>query len=121
MNKSTRTLLDKVQKFLYGELSLYKKDIEFLLALEDKILNMKGPEDNLYWYCDYNDRGNLYEFWKTFEYTNEWGRKAYPRASVSNKSGIHIKKTSDSTIVLETKEGYGANWESYTAYLNAKV
>ena len=117
MNKSVRTLLDKVQRFLYGELSLNEKDVEFLIALEDKILNLEPPQDFLHWYCDYNDVGNLYEFWKTFEYTDEWGRKAYPKAGVRNKSGIHIKKEGN-TIILETKDGYGADWVRYTAHLN---
>ena len=116
MNSSTRTLLDKVQKFLYGELNLYEKDIEFLLALEEKILNLK-PDEILYWYADYDDSGNLYDFYKSFEYINEFGHKAYPSAGVRNKSGIMIKRVSSKKILLQTKDGYGANWESCTCNL----
>ena len=116
MNHSTRELLDKVQKFLYGELNLYEKDIEFLLALEEKILNL-SVDDILYWYADYDDSGNLYDFYKSFEYVNEFGHKAYPSAGVRNKSGIMIKKVSENKILLQTKDGYGANWESYTCKL----
>ena len=117
MNKSIKTLLDNIQRFLYGELPLNEKDVEFLIALEEKIMTLQTG-DCLSWYCDYDDSGNLYDFWKTFEYIDELGKKRYPNAGVHNKSGLHIKKISDNTICLETKEGYGANWERYTAYLN---
>ena len=103
-----RQLLDHIEKFLYGNRQLTELDIEFQLALEEKILSLEENE-TLYWYCDYEDKGNLYDFYKTFERMED-RIKISPNCSVFNKSGIMISKE-HGKLYVKTKSGYGKNWE----------
>ena len=99
-------LLKIVNDYLFGNNELKEIDVEFQIALEEKILSLK--EDYLYWYCDYEDRGNLFDFYTSFVNSKNG---VEPRCGVQNKSGIKIYNKKDK-IFVETKTGYGANWRS---------
>ena len=100
----TRKLLNFVNDYLFGNKELKEIDIEFQIALEEKILSLK--EESLYWYCDYEDTGTLFDFYTSFVNSKN-GVK--PRCGVQNKSGINIYNK-NGKIFVETKTGYGANW-----------
>ena len=105
-----------INDFLFGSHELSELDLEFQIALEEKIDNLKDGE-HLYWYCDYDSKGNLYDFYKTFARINEFGRISYPWCGPYNKSGIRIKNEKG-ILKAEIKRGYGKNWETYTCKIN---
>ena len=100
----TRKLLNFVNNYLFGNNELKEIDIEFQIALEEKILSLK--EESLYWYCDYEDSGNLFDFYTSFVNSKNG---IEPNCGVKNKSGIRIYNEKGK-IFVETKTGYGANW-----------
>ena len=101
----TRKLLNFVNNYLFGNRELREIDVEFQIALEEKILSLKDSE-SLYWYCDYEDSGNLFDFYTSFVNSKNG---LTPKCGVQNKSGIRIYKD-NGKIIVETKTGYGANW-----------
>lgn len=101
----TRKLLNFVNNYLFGNKELKEIDVEFQIALEEKILSLKDSE-SLFWYCDYEDRGNLFDFYTSFVNSKN---EVEPRCGVQNKSGIKIYNK-NGKIFVETKTGYGANW-----------
>jgi len=105
-----------INDFLFGSHELSELDLEFQIALERKIDNLKDGE-YLYWYCDYDSEGNLYDFYKTFARINSLGRFYYPWCGPRSKSGIRIKNEKG-ILITKIKKGYGKNWETYTYKIN---
>ena len=101
----TRKLLNFVNNYLFGNMELKEIDVEFQIALEEKILSLKDSE-SLFWYCDYEDTGTLFDFYVSFVNSKNG---LTPKCGVQNKSGIRIYKEKGK-IIVETKTGYGANW-----------
>ena len=101
----TRKLLNFVNNYLFGNRELREIDVEFQIALEEKILSLK-EEEYLYWYCDYEDTGTLFDFYVSFVNSKNG---LTPNCGVQTKSGIRIYKD-NGKIIVETKTGYGANW-----------
>ena len=100
----TRKLLNFVNNYLFDNRELREIDVEFQIALEEKILSLK--EESLYWYCDYEDTGTLFDFYTSFVNSKNG---LTPNCGVQNKSGIRIYNEKGK-IFVETKTGYGANW-----------
>ena len=98
-------LLKFVNNYLFDNKELREIDVEFQIALEEKILSLKESE-SLFWYCDYEDRGTLFDFYDSFVNSKNG---LIPNCGVQNKSGIRIYKD-NGKIIVETKTGYGANW-----------
>ena len=98
-------LLKFVNNYLFGDKELREIDVEFQIALEEKILSLKDSE-SLFWYCDYEDRGTLFDFYTSFVNSKNG---IEPRCGVQNKSGIKIYNK-NGKIFVETKTRYGANW-----------
>ena len=101
----TRKLLNFINNYLFGNNELKEIDIEFQIALEEKILSLKDSE-SLFWYCDYEDTGTLFDFYVSFVNSKNG---VEPNCGVQNKSGIKIYNKKGK-IFVETKTGYGANW-----------
>ena len=101
----TRKLLNFINNYLFGNNELKEIDVEFQIAREEKILSLKDSE-SLFWYCDYEDSGNLFDFYTSFVNSKNG---VEPNCGVQNKSGIRIYKD-NGKIIVETKTGYGANW-----------
>ena len=97
--------LKLVNDYLFGNNELKEIDVEFQIALEEKILSLKDSE-SLFWYCDYEDTGTLFDFYVSFVSSKNG---LTPNCGVQNKSGIRIYKDKGK-IIVETKTGYGANW-----------
>lgn len=109
MNKATRNLLDRVNKFFYGDISYNEYDLAFILRLEDRIINL-GESETLYFYLDYEAKGNINDMIHDFE--KEIGRGIHAGTMI-NKRGIKITRHFDAYYV-EIKDGYGKNWETFT-------
>ena len=109
MNKATRNLLDRVNKFFYGDISYNEDDLAFILRLEDRIINL-GESETLYFYLDYEAKGNINDMIHDFE--KEIGRGIHAGTMI-NKRGIKITRHFDAYYV-EIKDGYGKNWETFT-------
>ena len=61
----TSKLLKIVNDYLFGNNELKEIDVEFQIALEENILSLKDSE-SLFWYCDYEDTGTLFDFYVSF-------------------------------------------------------
>ena len=101
----TRNLLNFVNNYLFGKRELKEIDVDCQISLEEKILSLKDSE-SLFWYCDYEDTGTLFDFYVSFVNSKNG---LTPKCGVQNKSGIRIYKD-NGKIIVETKTGYGANW-----------
>ena len=109
MDKQTRALLDRVNRFFYGDINYNEDDLAFILRLEDRIMNLQESE-TLYFYLDYEARGNIYDMILDFE--KEIGHGIHAGTMI-NKRGIHITQHFGK-LYVEIKDGYGKDWESYS-------
>jgi len=106
-----------INDFLFGSHELDELDLEFQIALEEKIDNLKDGE-YLRWHSDYNDDGNLYDFYKTFGRINEvTGGLQYPWCGPGTKANIWIENEKGILKAVIIR-GYGKDLETYTYKIN---
>ena len=96
----TRKLLNFVNNYLFGHRELKEIDVEFQIALEEKILSLKNSE-SLFWYCDYEDSGNLFYNNKIF--------KEYVRSTGLNLTDLtinmYVSKLAKKDILIKQCQG----------------